>query len=134
MDRNLDRSRFIAGLMGPTLTAMAAAILLNKKVLPELAQQMAHDFGVIFLSGVMLLVAGLAVVRVHNDWSGGWPLLVTLLGWLAIVGGLARILYFRHLALLAPSIVQAPMVITPVAMVILLVGVFLTLKGYRLLD
>lgn len=134
MERNLDRSRSIAGLMGPVLVAMAAALLLNKKLLPELAQQMQHEYGVIFLSGILLLVAGLSIVRIHNDWSGGWPLLVTVLGWLAIVGGLARMLYFRHLALLAPGIVQYPAVITGAAVVLLVVGVFLILKGYRLLD
>ncbi len=134
MERNLDRSRAIAGLMGPVLVAMAAALLLNKKVLPELAGQMAHDFGIIFMSGILLLVAGIAIVRVHNDWSGGWPLLVTLLGWLAIIGGLARMLYFRHLALLAPGFVQTPALITGTAVVLLLTGVFLILKGYQLLD
>ena len=134
MERNLDRSRAIAGLMGPVLVAMAAALLLNKKLMPELAQQMQHDFGIIFLSGILLLVTGLSIVRVHNDWAGGWPVLVTLLGWLAIIGGLARMLYFRHLALLAPGIVQYPAVITGAAVILLLVGVFLILKGYRLLD
>lgn len=134
MERNLDRSRAIAGLMGPVLVAMAAALLLNKKVLPELAGQMAHDFGIIFMSGILLLVAGIAIVRVHNDWSGGWPLLVTLLGWLAIIGGLARMLYFRHLPLLAPGFVQTPALITGTAVVLLLTGVFLILKGYQLLD
>jgi hypothetical protein len=113
--------------------AMAASLLLNRKAMPELAAQLAHDYGVVFLSGAVLLVAGLAIVRVHNDWSGGWPVLVTVLGWLAIVGGLARILYFRHLAALAPSLVQSPAAVVVPALVILLLGLFLTLKGYRLL-
>jgi hypothetical protein len=34
------------------------------------------------------LVAGLAIVRAHNGWKEGWPVLVTVLGWFAILGGL----------------------------------------------
>ncbi len=38
----------------------------------------------------MLFVAGLSIVRAHNRWKDGWPVLVTLMGWFAILGGLAR--------------------------------------------
>src|SRR5690242_14183385 len=33
----------------------------------------------------LLFVAGLAIVRVHNVWVGGWPVLVTVLGWVAVL-------------------------------------------------
>jgi hypothetical protein len=36
-------SKLIAGLMGPTLVAIAAAILLNLASLPELAEQISRD-------------------------------------------------------------------------------------------
>ena len=29
--------------------------------------------------------AGLASVRVHNRWTNGWPVLVTILGWLFVL-------------------------------------------------
>jgi hypothetical protein len=51
--------------MGPTLVAIAAAILLNLPSLPELAEQMSRDLGVIFLSGILSVVAGLPL-RVHT--------------------------------------------------------------------
>jgi hypothetical protein len=56
--------------MGPTLVAIAAAMVLNFASLPELAEQVSHDPGLIFLSGILLFVAGLAIVRVHNVWVG----------------------------------------------------------------
>ena len=33
---------------------------------------------VVYLSGVLLFVAGLAIVRAHNRWALDWTLLVTL--------------------------------------------------------
>lgn len=45
---------------------------------------------VIYLNGTLLFVAGLSIVRVHNRWTGSWPVLVTLVGWLSILGGLVR--------------------------------------------
>ena len=68
---------------------------------PALAKQVSHDPVLIFVSGILLFVAGLAIVRVHNRWTNGWPVLVTVLGWLAVFSGLARMLFPTGLAAIA---------------------------------
>jgi hypothetical protein len=120
-------SKLIAGLMGPTLVAIAAAILLNLASLPE---QISRDPGVIFLSGILLLVAGLAITRAHNVWAGGWPVLVTVLGWLAILSGLIRMFFPMQLAALAAAMAQRPAGIITAAVVVLVLGGFLSFKAY----
>jgi hypothetical protein len=130
----MKHSHTIAALIGPLFCAMAVSLLLNRSLVPVMAQQIGHDYGLIFLSGALLLVAGLAIVRAHNVWSGGWPVLITAIGWFAIVGGLARILFFRQLADIASSVVSAPVLVPLVAGGLLAIGAFLTLKGYRPTD
>jgi hypothetical protein len=73
-------SKTIAGLIDPTLVALAAGMLLNIGSFPALAEKVSCDSALIFVSGILLFVAGLAVVRVHNRWTNGWPMLVTILG------------------------------------------------------
>lgn len=73
-------SRTIAGLIGPTLVAGAAGVLLNLGAWPALVDRAFRDPPLVFESGFPVFVAGLAIVRVHNRWTGGWPLLVTVLG------------------------------------------------------
>src|SRR6266403_3848350 len=90
-------SKTIAGLIGPTLVAIAAGMLLNIGSL----EQVSRDPALIFVSGILLFVAGLAIVRVHNRWTNGWPVLVTVLGWLAVFGGLVRMLFPTGLAAIA---------------------------------
>jgi hypothetical protein len=45
---------------------------------------------VIYLSGVLFFVAGLAVVRAHNVWARNWTVLITLCGWSFLALGLVR--------------------------------------------
>jgi uncharacterized membrane protein HdeD (DUF308 family) len=45
---------------------------------------------VVYLSGVLLFVAGLAVVRAHNVWARNWTVLITLSGWFFLALGLVR--------------------------------------------
>jgi hypothetical protein len=123
-------TKTIAGLIGPTLAAIALGVLLNLASFPALAEQVSREPALIFLSGVLLFIAGLAIVRVHNVWSGGWPVLVTILGWLALVGGLIRILLPTKLAEMAAGFGQNTGLITASAIVLLVVGAFLSFKAY----
>jgi len=79
-------SKQIAGLVGPTLVAMLVSEF--PLVQPHLYDSQIPP--VVYLSGVLLFVAGLAVVRAHNLWVRNWTVLVTLTGWFFLVLGLIR--------------------------------------------
>jgi cytochrome bd-type quinol oxidase subunit 2 len=123
-------SKSIAGLIGPTFVAGAVAVLVNLRAWPALVEQGFHDPALIFASGFLLFVAGLAIVRAHNRWEGGWPVLVTVLGWLSLLGGLLRMLFPTRLAPIAIGAVRSTGVVPGVAIVLLVVGAFLSFKGY----
>ena len=54
-------SKTIAGLISLTLVAIAAGMLLNIGSFPALAKQVSRDPALIFVSGVLLFIAGLAI-------------------------------------------------------------------------
>ena len=82
----LKYSKRIAALVGPTIVAMVASEF--PLVQPHLYD--AQIPPVVYLSGVLMFVGGLAIVRVHNHWSRDWTVLVTLSGWFFLVLGLFR--------------------------------------------
>ena len=123
-------SKMNAGLIGPTLAAIAVAMLLNIRAFPAMVEQVARDPALIFLSGVLLFVAGLAILRAHNVWTGGWPVLVTVLGALAVLSGLGRMFFPTRLAALAGEMGQSRGLIAGGAVVFLLLGGFLSFKAY----
>jgi uncharacterized membrane protein HdeD (DUF308 family) len=123
-------SKLIAGLMGPTFVAMAAAMLLNLNSMPKLTEEISHEPMLILVSGVLLFIAGLAIVRVHNRWAAEWSTVVTVLGWLAILSGLVRMLFPIQLATIVPGVGERSDVIGPALVAFLLLGVFLSYKAY----
>ena len=46
----------------------------------------------VYLSGVLLLVASLAIIRAHNRWAHDWTVPETLARWFGVVPGLFRML------------------------------------------
>jgi hypothetical protein len=134
MDLAMTISKVIAGLIGPTLIAIAIAMLLNLRFLPALAVQVAREPGLIFLSGILLFVVGLSIVRVHNIWSGGWSVLVTVLGWLAVLSGLVRMFFPTRFSGIAARLGQSTEAIIGGAVVLLVIGAFLSFKAYGRSD
>jgi len=84
---------------------------------------------VVYLSGVLMFVAGLAIVRSHNHWARDWTVLVTLSGWFSLVLGLFRMfaagLYRRGSANTGPTVFMF------LEGILLLVGVVMTFKAYH---
>jgi hypothetical protein len=110
--------------------AIGIAMLVNRSQFPEMIGQLAQNQGLIFLSGILSLLGGLAIVRVHNIWTGGWPVIVTVLGWLAIIGGLAR-MWFPHLAApIAETFAGNWTALLVGGLLVLALGAFLTYKAF----
>jgi hypothetical protein len=82
----MPNSKRIAGLVGPTMVAMLVSEF--PLVQPHLYD--AQIPPVVYLSGVLMFVGGLAIVRAHNHWAGDWTVLVTLSGWFSLALGLLR--------------------------------------------
>jgi hypothetical protein len=123
-------SKAIAALIGPTLIALAASLLVNLDAMMALVEPVSRDPALVLISGVISFVAGLAVVRLHNRWVRDWTLLVTIFGWLLLVGGLVRMLFPIWLSALAAKVVTDTGFIATEAIVLLLIGAFLSYKAY----
>jgi len=131
-------SKTIAGLIGPSLIALAAAVLINLGSMPALVEAFSHDPALVLVSGVLSFVAGLAVVRVHNHWAADWAVLVTIFGWLLLIGGLVRMLFPIWLAGIAATLshrieeggVGSTGLIVGETVVFLVIGAFLSYKAY----
>ena len=82
----MPNSKRIAGLLGPTMVA----VLVSEFPLVQPHLYDAQIPPVVYLSGVLMFVGGLAIVRAHNHWARDWTVLVTLSGWFLLALGLFR--------------------------------------------
>jgi hypothetical protein len=129
----MTNAELIAGFAGPLLIAVAAALLINRRTVAGLITGTLNGPEFIFFSGIFTLLAGLAIVRAHNVWAAEWTVLVTVLGWLCIVGGLIRIIWPERVTTLRAALMRNENSVTAWALVSLVLGAFLTAKGYALI-
>jgi hypothetical protein len=125
----MERSRYLAGLIGPVMLALAATLLVNRAILPALVETVARDYALIMITGVIALVAGLAILMSHRVWRG-WPLIISVLGVLAAVGGLLRLVFPAEVADLAGHVVVAGWPPLVAALLLAAIGAFLTFQAF----
>ena len=128
----MSTSKTIAALLGPTLVASAATVLANRDAMPALIEGMAQSPMLVVLAGYAAFVPGLAIVYFHNRWTGGWPVVVTVMGWLSLIIGLIRMIFPMQIAAMASKLAPAPSsAFIAIGVVFLLIGGFLSFKAYR---
>ncbi len=126
-------SQYIAGLIGPVFCAIAAFMVIRRDAFADFARAAVSDRPLIFLAGILLLVAGLAIVHAHNLWVGDWRVIVTLLGWLAILGGLVRMFAPEYAEEVTDYVQVGSPAVKVTAAFYFALGAFLTAKAYALL-
>jgi hypothetical protein len=83
------RTVFLSRLLGLYFLAFGIAMLFKRQSSAEVVNVVVHNPVLVFLVGAILVPAGLALVLGHNVWSGGaLPVVVTVVGWLALLKGL----------------------------------------------
>jgi hypothetical protein len=95
----MQTSAFLAQLIGPLLLVMGVGMAANADSYRDMAREFLASRALIYIAGLLAFVPGLAIVLVHNVWAFDWRVIITLLGWLAVIGGIFR--------LVAPAQVQA---------------------------
>ena len=126
-------SKIIAALLGPTLVATALMVLVNLGAMPGVIEELSKSPMLIVLAGYAAFVPGVAIAYFHNRWTAGWPILITLFGWLSVVVGFIRMVFPIQLAGVMSRAAFAPVmhiVLPAIGAVFLLVGAVLSYKAF----
>ncbi|MGA8074688.1 MAG: hypothetical protein WB995_14515 [Candidatus Acidiferrales bacterium] len=82
------RTVFLSRLIGLYAIVVSLCMAAHKQSTVETITALVHNSPLVFLTGILAVVAGLAIILGHNVWSGGaLPVIVTLIGWVTLVKG-----------------------------------------------
>jgi hypothetical protein len=123
-------SLFLAKLIGPLFLAVGVGLIANAAVYKKLAEEFLASHALIYLSGLLTMTAGMAIILSHNVWALDWRVLITLLGWLAAIGGAVRIVMPQGTQKFGRKFLKHPQGMIIAAAIWLAVGAVLCFFGY----
>lgn len=86
-------SVIIARIAAVIYLAAAAGALFSRSYYRRLIEDFYRNAAVVYLAGFMAVVLGSLVVVHHNLWVTDWRVLITILGWLALIKGVLLIVF-----------------------------------------
>ena len=126
----MQTSIFIAKLIGPVLVVAGLTGALNTQLLREVGREFLASPALLFIAGIIALLGGLAVVNTHNIWVADWPVIITIIGWVALVAGVLRIGFPAIARSMGKTMLAKESLLRVIGVVQALLGAFLMYKGY----
>lgn len=121
---------FLSKIIGLTYVVMGFGMLLNQETYRKLFKEMLDSRAFLFLSGLMVMVIGFVMVMKHNIWDGGFAVLVTLFGWLALIKGVLILLFPDSMIDISKSFVKSEKNLQLYSFLIIAFGLIFSYFGF----
>ena len=126
----MQSSLFLARLIGPVMLVIGLAVFANQRGFRDMAEEFMASRALMFLSGLLIMPVGIAIVLTHNIWTADWRVLITIFGWLNVIGGAVRLFAPPFLVKAGRTMLKQPR-FTPIAAAIWVVlGLLFCFFGY----
>ena len=125
----MELSIFLAKVFGLYLIIISIAVWLRRRDLGEMAVSFAQDKVSIYISGMIFLLLGLALVISHNIWDTAWQGSISILGWMTLVKAGMRLFFTDKIGAIAKKTTGSRWYWLIIA-IFLLVGLWLAYRGF----
>jgi hypothetical protein len=126
----MQTSVFLARLIGPVMLVVGLAVFANQRAFRDMAEEFLASPALLFLSGMLIMPMGLAIVLTHNVWAADWRVLVTLFGWLNAIGGAVRLLAPVWVIRTGLAMLRRPYFVPLAAAIWVVLGLLFCLFGF----
>lgn len=125
MTETLASTQTLALFIGLYMLAGGTGLLVDHKSCAGLIDEFRSSIAVSYLAGVLVFVIGAVIVALHNVWTGPAAILVSLLGWGALVEGCLLLAFRRPFLNLVKKFPISARTIIPFGILTVAIGAWL---------
>ena len=128
----MELSILIAKIISVIYLSAALGNFLSRDYYRKISEDMYKNAALTYLLGFVTVIISFLIVNYHNHWGNNWTVLITIIGWLALIKGVFIIVapeFFRRLY--EPFLTERALKILPYVMLAmgLLFGYFGFVRG-----
>ena len=113
---------------------MYLAIGIGIFVSPDFYKKLFADFvdnaAIMYLGGVTALVVGFLIVAFHNTWTRDVSVIITILGWLALIKGVLILVWPRLMVGITKAMMKKENALRIEAIAIVILGLLFSFLGF----
>lgn len=123
-------TNFLATVLGWYLVIVSLLLLTRRDIVVAAMKELMGQRAVMLVVGTITLIIGLLMVVSHNVWVMGWPVIVTVIAWLILIGGLFRLYCPDTVYKIWSKLINKTEVFLTTGVITLIIGLFLLYKVY----
>jgi hypothetical protein len=89
----MNTTLLIAKALGIFLSVFGVSILFHAKRYKEVIENLIENKSSQLIAGIVPTILGGFLVNIHNVWIKNWTVLVTILCWGILIGGIVRLVF-----------------------------------------
>ena len=125
----MNTTLFLAQLFGVLFIAVGLGMLLNQKHYGSMIRSVLKSDATLYFGGAGSLTVGFLILSVHQGWGSISEVMITTIGYAALIKGILLIVFPGVFSDIAPSIVSKKLVPLYGA-ITLAIGVYLAYSGF----
>ncbi len=77
----------ISQTLGIFFALVGLSMVVNSKATTAAIEESVQNRGILWIWGFLAMLVGAIIVVLNNAWTSGLPLLITVIGWIALIKG-----------------------------------------------
>lgn len=117
-------------LIGIAYTVAGLGMIINPDYYKKIVDSFEDNPALTYITSLIMIVAGFALVTFHNVWVAGWPVIITVLGYALLIKAIWLLLFPQALMKLSKAMVKKIKNIQLCAVIALAIGLGLMYLGF----
>ncbi|MEX1382797.1 hypothetical protein [Lutibacter sp.] len=84
----MEISILIAKIIGIVYVSFGIGLLANKAFYKETISNLFENSGYLIIGGFIAIVFGVFIIENHNIWEANWTVIISIIGWIALLKGI----------------------------------------------
>lgn len=127
----MDTSIFLAQVFGLYFLIAGIALLVRPQAMQSLMKVL-NTRTYVYMTGFVALLIGVPLVLIHNVWDGSWRVIITVLCWLALLKGVARLYAPAAVADWVEGLAKNKGMMQILIIIMVILGAYLTYVGFSM--
>ena len=126
----METSILVARILALVYLSFALGILFNKDYYSKMLPELVNNRSAMMYGGFMALVLGFLILMNHNLWQPDWTIMITIIGWIAVIKGILLVVFPTHISIYKNNILDPKNLTRLVLPMMLVIGLVFGYFGF----
>ena len=98
----METSILIAKIISVIYLSFGVGLLFNTSFYKKGIEKLLDSAEFMMLGGIMAIIIGIVIIEFHNNWIKNWTVIITLIGWIALIKGILLLAFPKSMVFFKP--------------------------------